>query len=98
MKNNSQGSQFIHLDSDNEDQEMKTKLLLLEKDARLQEWERDFNMAESVIYYYKEEHNHFKYVKRGLSLQKKMAKHYARKSMLASAKLKKALIRSESVV
>ena len=53
IKKTSQGSQFIDLDSDNEDQEMKTRLLLLEKYAQLQEWERDFNMAQSVIYYYK---------------------------------------------
>ena len=54
-------------------------------------------MAQSVIHYYKEEHKHFKEVKRGLSLQKKMTKHYARKSMLASAKLKKALIELEEI-
>ena len=36
-------------------------------------------------------------MKRGLALQKKMAKHYARKSMLASAKLKKALIELEDL-
>ena len=53
IKNISQGSQFIDLDSDNEDQEMRTRLILLEKDAQLQEWERDFEMAQRVIYYYK---------------------------------------------
>ena len=97
IKKTSQGSQFIDLDSDNEDQEMKTRLLLLGKDAQLQEQERDFNMAQSVIYYYKEEHKHFKEVKRDLSLQKKLTKHYARKSMLANAKLKKALIELENL-
>lgn len=63
----------------------------MEKDAQIQEWERDFDMDQRVIHYYKEKHKNFKEVKRGLALQKKMAKHYARKSMLASAKLKKAL-------
>ena len=37
IKNTSQGSQFIDVDSGNEDQEMKTRLLLLENDAQLQE-------------------------------------------------------------
>ena len=54
-------------------------------------------MAQRVIHYYKEKHKHFKEVKRGLALQKKMAKHYARKRMLASAKLKKALIELEDL-
>ena len=74
---------------------MNTRLLLLEKDAQLQEWERDFEMAQHVIHYYKEEHKHFKEVKRGLALQKKMTKHYARKNMFACAKLRKALIELE---
>ena len=34
---------------------------------------------------------------RSLALQKKMAKHYARKNMLARAKLKKALIKLEDL-
>ena len=97
IKNTSQGPQFIDLDSENEDQELKTRLLLLEKYGQLQEWERDFDMAQIFIHYYKEEHKNFKEVKRGLALQKKMTKHYARKSMLASAKLKKALIELEDL-
>ena len=54
-------------------------------------------MAQGVIQYYKEEHKHFKKVKRDLSLQKKMTKHYARKNMLAYAKLKEALIELENL-
>ena len=54
-------------------------------------------MAQRVIHYYKEEHKHFKEVKRGLSLQKKITKHYARKNMLACAKLKEALIELENL-
>ena len=50
---------------------MNKKLLLLEKDAQLQEWEKDFERAQRVIYYYKQEHKNFKEVKRGLALQKK---------------------------
>ena len=76
---------------------MSTKLLLLEKDAQLQEREKDFERAQRVIYYYRQEHKHFKEVKRALSLQKKMVKHYARKSMLANAKLKQALIELEEL-
>ena len=76
---------------------MNTRLLLLEKDAQLQEWEREFEMVQCDIHYYKEEHKHFKEVKRGLALQKKMTKHYARKNMLACAKLKKALIELEDI-
>ena len=36
-------------------------------------------------------------MKRGLALQKKMVKHYVRKSMLANAKLKQALIELEEL-
>ena len=97
IKRTSQGPQFIDLDSDNEDKEMNTRLLLLEKYAQLREWERDFEMAQCVIHYYKEEHKHFKEVKRGLSLQNKMTKHYARKNMLACAKLRKSLIEIEDL-
>ena len=68
IKRTSQGPQFIDLGSDTEDKEMNTKLLLLEKDAQLQEWEREFEMAQHVIHYYKEDHKHFKEVNRGLSL------------------------------
>ena len=71
---------------------MTTRFLLLTKDAQLKEWERDFEMAQCVIQYYKNEHKHFKKVKRGLSLQKKMTKHYAKKNKLACAKLKEALM------
>lgn len=42
IKKASQGPLFFDLDSDNEDQEMNTKLLLLEKYAQLQEWENYF--------------------------------------------------------
>ena len=42
IKNTSQGPLFVDLDSDNEDQEMSTKFLLIDKDAQLQEWEKDF--------------------------------------------------------
>lgn len=76
---------------------MTTRLLLLEKDAKLQEWERDFDMAQGVIQYYKEEHKHLKKVKRDLALQKKMTKHYARKNLFACAKLKKAIMELEEL-
>ena len=72
-------------------------MLLLEKDAQLQEWEREFEMVQCDIHYYKEEHKHFKEVKRGMDLPKKMTKHYARKNMLACAKLRKALIKIEDL-
>ena len=36
-------------------------------------------------------------MKRGLALQKKLVKHYARKSMLANAKLKQALMELEEL-
>ena len=81
IKKTTQEPQFIDLDSENEEKEMTTKLLLLDKDAQLREWEREFEMAQRVIHYYKEEHKHFKEVKRGLALQKKMTKHYARKNI-----------------
>ena len=71
---------------------MTTRLLLSTKDARLREWERDFEMAQCIIQYYKDEHKHFKKVKRGLAIQKKMTKHYAKKNMLACAKLNEALM------
>ena len=45
IKKTTQEPQFIDLDSDNEDKEMTTRLLLLTKYAQLKEWERDFNMA-----------------------------------------------------
>ena len=97
IKRNSQRPQFINLDSDNEGKEMNTRLLLLEKDEQLQEWEREFEMAQCVIHYYKEENKHFKDVKRGLALQKKMTKHYAKKNMLACTKLKEALMELENL-
>ena len=53
-------------------------------------------MAQRVIHYYKEEHKNLE-VKSGLSLQKKMTKHYARKNMLACAKLRKALMELEDL-
>ena len=49
IKKTNQEPQFIDLDSDNEDKEMATRLLLLTKDAQLREWERDFYMAQGVI-------------------------------------------------
>ena len=42
----SQGPLFVDIDSENEDQEMSTKFLLLGKDAQLQEWEKDFERAQ----------------------------------------------------
>ena len=76
---------------------MTVRLLLLEKYAQLREWERDFEMAQRFIQYYKDEHKHFNKVKRGLSLQKKMTKHYAKKNMLAYAKLKETLMELENL-
>ena len=49
-------------------------------------------MAQYIIQHYKSEHKVFKKIKRGLTLQKKITKHYAKKSRLACAKLKEALI------
>ena len=54
-------------------------------------------MEKRVIHYYKEENKHFKKVKRGLALQNKMSKHYARKNMLTCAKLKEALMELENL-
>ena len=51
IKRTSQGPQFIDLDSDNEDKEMTTRLLLMDKDAKLREWEREFEMAQHVVHY-----------------------------------------------
>ena len=48
-------------------------------------------MAQYIIDYYKYQHKHMKKMKRDLGLQKKMAKHYALKNKLTSAKLKEAL-------
>ena len=67
-------------------------MLLLEKYAQIKEWEEDFERAQCVIQYYKNKQNYFKKIKRGLVLQKKMTKHYARKRRLANAKLKEALL------
>ena len=53
IKRTSQEPQFIDLDSDNEDKEMTTRFLFLDKDAQLREWEREFEMAQRVIHYYK---------------------------------------------
>ena len=91
-KQTTQKPQFIGLDSDNEDEEVATRLLLQSKDAQIKEWERDFEMAQHIIQYYKNEQKYFKKIKRGLALQKNMTKHYAMKNKLASAKLKEALI------
>ena len=92
FKKSTQEPQFIDLDSDNEDKEMTTRLLLLTKVAQLKEWERYFKMAQHAFQYYKNEHKHFKKVKGGLALQNKMTKHYAKKNKLACAKLKEALM------
>ena len=54
-------------------------------------------MAQGVNQYYKEEHKHFKKVKKDLALQKEMTKHYARKNMLAHDKLKEAHIALENL-
>ena len=54
-------------------------------------------MAQRVIQYYKKNHKNFKKVKRGIALQKKMTKHYAKKNMLACAKLKEALMELENL-
>ena len=54
-------------------------------------------MAQRVIHYYKEEHRHFKEVKRGLVLQNKMTKRYARKNLFSYAKLRKALMELEDL-
>ena len=44
-KKTTQKPQFIDLDSDNEDEEVATRLLLQSKDAKIRESERDFEMA-----------------------------------------------------
>ena len=49
IKRATQEPQLIDIDSDNEDKEMITRLILLTKDAQLKEWERDFEMAQRVI-------------------------------------------------
>ena len=49
IKKTNQEPQFIDLDSDNEDKEMTTRMLLLTKDTQLREWERDFEMEQHVI-------------------------------------------------
>ena len=49
-------------------------------------------MGERFREYYKNDPKHFKNLKRGLALRKKITKHYAKKSRLACAKLKEALI------
>ena len=54
-------------------------------------------MAQCIIQYYKNEHKHFKKLKKGLSLQKKMTKHYAMKNKLVSVKLKEALMEIQTL-
>ena len=49
-------------------------------------------MEKYIIHHYKSEHKVFKKIKRGLALQNKMTKHYAKKRRLACAKLKEALL------
>ena len=76
---------------------MATRLLLQSKYAQIKEWERDFFMAQYIIQYYKNEHKHFKKTKRGLTLQKKMTRYYARKHKLVCAKLKEALLEVQTL-
>ena len=92
IKKNIQGPEFIDLDSYKEDEEMTTKMLLLDKDAQIREWEKDFERAQHVIQYYKNEHKYFNRIKRGLALQNKITKNYAKKGRLACPKLKEALL------
>ena len=88
LNKTTQGPEFINLDNDEQDEEMTTKMFLLEKDAQIKEWEEEW----LIIQYYKNEHKYFKKIKGGLSLQKKMTKHYAKKNKLACAKIKEALL------
>ena len=54
LRKTTQGPEFIDLDSDEQDEEMTTKMLLLEKDAQIKEWEEDFERARNIIRYYKD--------------------------------------------
>lgn len=83
--------------TENEDEEMATRILLQRKDAQIRELERDFEMDKCIINYYNNEHKYFKKIKMGLALQKNMAKNYAMKNKLACAKLKEALIEIQAV-
>ena len=56
LKKTTQGPEFIDLDSDEQDEEMTNKMLLLEKDAQIKEWEEDFERAWHIFQYYKNEH------------------------------------------
>ena len=67
-KQTKQKPQFIDLDSDNEDEEMATRILLQRKDAQIRELERDFGTTHRIIQYYKNEHKYFRKVKMGLDL------------------------------
>ena len=48
-KKTTQNPKCIDLDSDNEDKEMATRLLLQTKDAQIKELEREFCMAQYII-------------------------------------------------
>ena len=76
---------------------MATRLLLQSKDAKIRELERYFGMVQYIIDYYKNEHKYMKKMKRDLGLQKKMAKHYARRNQVAREKLKEALTEIQSL-
>lgn len=97
INKNTQGTEFIDLNIDNEDEERTTKMLLLDKDAQIKEWEKDFERVQCIIQYYKNEHKYFKNIKRGLSLQNKMTKHYTKKSRFAYAKLKEAFLEVKKI-
>ena len=68
LKKTTQGPEFINLDSDEQDEEMTTKMLLLEKYAQIKEWEEDFKRARRIIQYYKNEHKCFRKINRGIAL------------------------------
>ena len=70
---------------------------LLEKDAQIKEWEKDFERAQCIIQYDNNEHKHFKKIKRDLALRNKMTKNYTRKSRFASDKLKEALLEVKNI-
>ena len=86
-----QECQFIDLDSENEDEERITSILLQSKDAAIRDLQRKLGMAKYIIKYYKDENKQLKKTQRDLGLQKKMAKHYALGNKFARAKLKGAL-------
>ena len=72
-------------------------MLLLDKDAQIREWEKDFERAQCIIQFYKNEHKYFKKIKRGLALQRKMTKRYEKTNRIACAKLKEALLKVKNL-